>query len=87
MANHKSAIKRHRQSLKRRDHNRNIKATVRTEIKKAITALANGDKETALKLYHQAESSLAKAAAKGVLHKRNASRRTARLAKAIKTTK
>jgi small subunit ribosomal protein S20 len=80
MANHKSAEKRHKQSLVRRQRNRLVKASVRTAVKKARAAIseASTDKELVVA---QAESQLAKAAAKGVLHKKTASRLVSRLAK------
>ena len=47
MANHKQAIKRHTQSLKRKERNNYFKATCRTYLKEARLALAEGDKSTA----------------------------------------
>ena len=81
MANHPSAVKRNRQTQKRTKRNQAIRSNVRSTIKKARTALETGDKaaaESALKL---AERTLDKAATKGVLHRKNASRRLARLAR------
>ncbi|MCB9030298.1 MAG: 30S ribosomal protein S20 [Deltaproteobacteria bacterium] len=78
MANHKSAIKRNRQNTKRRERNRVIKTSVRTAIKKARTAIANGDSNTE-QLVKDAEVLLAKAARKGVFHQNNASRKLSRL--------
>ena len=43
MANHKSALKHHRQSLKRRDRNRGHRARMRTAIKKFRAMIAAGD--------------------------------------------
>jgi small subunit ribosomal protein S20 len=86
MANHKSAIKRHRQSIVKRDRNRTTKATVRAAIKAAraaITAKAPNAKE----LVVTAEKLLASAAKKGTFHRKNAARRTSRLASALTTTK
>jgi small subunit ribosomal protein S20 len=79
MANHKSAIKRHRQSLKRRDRNRLIKSTVRTLVKKAKQAVAENSPE-ALTFKIEAERALAKAAQKGIFHKKTAQRHISRLA-------
>ena len=81
MANHKSAIKRYRQSLKRRDRNREIKEELKLAIKKARSAAEKGDKTEAKKLALEAEKKLAKAAVKGIVHKGNASRRVSRLTK------
>ena len=83
MANHKSAIKRHRQSLVRRDRNRVRKSAVRTAIKKAIAAATAGKKDEALTLAKQAESMLATAAKAGLFHKATASRKVSRLTQMV----
>ena len=80
MANHKSAIKRHRRSLKLRDRNRNTKATFRTAVKEVQAALAAGKNTEAQAGLRAAERLIAKAAAKGIIHKSNAARRISRLA-------
>ena len=79
MANHKSAIKRYRQSLKRRDRNREIKDDLKGAIKKARAAAEGSDKAEAKKLALVAEQKLAKAAVKGIIHKANAKRRISRI--------
>jgi small subunit ribosomal protein S20 len=81
LANTKSAEKRHRQSLKRRARNVTVRGEVKTAVKGAREALATkgGNPTDALKA---ASKALNKAASKGVLHKRTASRRISRLAKA-----
>ncbi|MCP3144777.1 30S ribosomal protein S20 [Pyxidicoccus xibeiensis] len=81
MANTKSAEKRHRQSLKRRARNVTVRGEVKTAVKSAREALTTkaGNTADALKA---ASKALNKAASKGVLHKRTASRRISRLAKA-----
>jgi len=80
MANHTSAIKRHRQSLKRRDHNRSRRAEVRTAIKKAAAATTAGSETEAKTLARQAESAMAKAAKRGLFHKKTLARKISRLA-------
>ena len=80
MANHKSAIKRHRQSIKRRDRNRDTKSVVKEAIKKARQAADKGDKAEAKKLAVAAEKVIATAATKRVFHPANASRKISRLA-------
>lgn len=77
MANHKSAIKRNRQSIKARERNRVARAAVRTAIKKASQA---GNDAESKELMRQAERAIAKAAAKGILHPKNAQRKISRLA-------
>lgn len=84
MANHKSAIKRHKQSLKRRDKNRLSKLKIKEVVKKARIAAEKGDKAGAAKLAKDAERILAKAARKRTVHKKNAARRISRLMKVVK---
>lgn len=79
MANHKSAIKRIRQNEKRRLHNRNFRNRTRTLVKKARAAIESGDLDEARKATQLAVRDLDKLASRGVVHKRNASRRKSRL--------
>lgn len=83
MANHKSALKRHRQSLKRRDRNRAVKTRVRNLIKQVRTAVDQNDRETAQQALVEATAALDKAATKKVYHWRSASRRISRLHQAV----
>lgn len=83
---HKSAQKRHRQSLKRRLRNRSKKSTIKTYTKKAVDAVNTGA-EDALSLQQQAESLIDKAAKGSTLHKRAAARKKSRLARAINKAK
>ena len=80
MANHKSAIKRHKQSLKSRDRNRLQKTAVRTIVKETRLAAEAGEKAKALELLQAAERLITKSAGKGLYHPRNASRKVSRLA-------
>jgi small subunit ribosomal protein S20 len=80
MATHRSAKKRHAQSLRRRARNNQIQKTVRGAVRKLRDAKASGSKELP-KLLHDAERLLRKAASKGVMHKRTVSRTVSRLAK------
>lgn len=79
MANHASAERRNRQRITRTAHNRSIKSDTRTIVKKARTALASGDSSLAKTLVRQVESRLDKAAGKGVLSAKAASRVVSRL--------
>ncbi len=84
MANHKSADKRHRQSLKRRSRNRHLRGEIKDAVKafrEALETKAPADKLTAL--YREAASTLQHIASKGVIKKENASRRISRLAVAV----
>jgi len=83
LANLKSQIKRNRQNEKHRARNRVYRGGARTYVRKARLAIESGDVETARSATLQAASALDKAAAKGVLHKNNASRRKGRLMKSL----
>lgn len=80
MANHASAIKRNRQNDKRQTYNRWWKSRVREATKSVLEAPAGSD-DAKTKL-SQAMKEISKAANKGVLHKKTASRKIARLSKA-----
>jgi small subunit ribosomal protein S20 len=82
LANTKSAEKRHRQSLKRRARNVNVRTTVKDAVKSAREAIASKDGAKTTDALKAASKTLNKAASKGVLHKRTAARRISRLAKA-----
>ena len=79
---HKSAQKRHRQSLKRRALNRSRKSTVKTFVKKAVEAAQTGA-ENAAEMQRKAESLIDKAAKGSTLHRNTAARKKSRLAKRI----
>ena len=80
MATHKSAIKRHRQSLKRRERNKGVKSAVRTVFKKAVAAAQGGHAKLVNELLREANRAIAKAASKGIYKKRTAARKISRLA-------
>lgn len=82
MANIKSAEKRNRQRIKREAANRVVRGAARTALKKARLAIENNDSNAA-EAVRLAQRALDKAATKGVLHKNNASRRKARLLRAL----
>jgi small subunit ribosomal protein S20 len=87
MANHKSAEKRARQTVKRNELNRSRRSAIRTAVKQVETASASGDAAEALKALRHAESTLARGAARGTLHWKTAARKTSRLAKRAKAAK
>jgi small subunit ribosomal protein S20 len=82
LANIKSQIKRNRQNEKRRVRNRTFRGAARTAVNQARTALAGNVPETK-EAVMQAISVLDKAAAMGVIHANNASRRKSRLMKQL----
>lgn len=79
MANHPSADKRNRQRLVQTETNRSVKGSVRTAVKKARLAIAQGDAQAATEPVAAASKALAKAASKGVIHQSSASRTTSRI--------
>ena len=79
MANHPSAEKRNRQRVKRTLRNRSVHSAVRTLVKRVHTALAGKDKEKAVAALKTAVVALDKAAGKGVIHVKAASRTVSRL--------
>jgi small subunit ribosomal protein S20 len=82
LANHKSALKRHRQSLRRNARNQSVKSAVKTAVRKVRTSLAAKDPNAVQSALAAALPALDKAAAKGVIHKRTAARRASRLMRA-----
>jgi small subunit ribosomal protein S20 len=85
LANIKSAIKRVRQSARRRVRNRIVRSSMRTFVKKARTILEEGDKALAAGAVREAISALDKAAQKGIIHRNSADRRKSRLMKRLST--
>jgi len=79
MANHPSAEKRNRQRVTRTARNRTITSAVRTQVKRVRAAIAGKDKAGAKKALQEAISQIDKAATKGTLHPKAASRTIARL--------
>jgi small subunit ribosomal protein S20 len=75
---HPSAQKRHRQNLKRQEHNRAIKSRVRSAVKVASEAITNSEAAAADKL-REAARALQKAASGKTLHRNTARRQIARL--------
>jgi len=82
VANHKSAKKRARQSLRRRDRNRHDRSEMRTAVKRVRSAVESGENEAARSALTSAESQIRRAATKGLIHWKTASRRISRLTKA-----
>ncbi len=79
MANHPSALKRARQSEKKRLRNRSVNSAVRTAVKKFNVAIASSEAETVKAALKDVCSRLDRAASKGVLPKGRVSRKVSRL--------
>ncbi len=80
---HKSAIKRHRQNIKRAARNQTIRTHVRHTVRDLRETIENKDVATAEAKLRSVMATVQKAATKGVLHRNNASRRIARLSQQI----
>jgi len=85
LANHKSALKRARQSEQRRMRNKTTKTKVKNIVKDVRLAAGKESNETVLNKLNQAQSIIDKAAKKGVIHKKTASRKISRLAGLVKS--
>lgn len=83
MANHESALKRHRQSLKARLRNRAMKTRIKNVVKAVRLAVEDKNMDAASLALKKATAVLDKAATKKVIHWRNASRRISRLQVAV----
>ncbi len=84
MANHPSAAKRHRQTVRRTAVNDSRTSRMRTFVKEVEVAIASGDKAKAKAALAAAQPELQRSAKRGVLHRRTASRKLSRLSARIK---
>jgi len=78
---HTSAIKRHRQSLKKRARNIETKSKLRTLIKRARQAIDAKNQENAGGQIRLVDKELGKAVSKGIIKSNTASRWLSRLAR------
>jgi small subunit ribosomal protein S20 len=83
VAQHASALKRHRQSEKRRRRNRALKTQLRHVVRTVRASIEKKDAKGAAQTLATASRELAKAASKGVLHRNAAARKIARLSRAV----
>jgi small subunit ribosomal protein S20 len=82
MANIKSQIKRNKQNEVRRVRNKAVRSEIRTRVKNAESAAAEGA-ETSAEALRMAVKRIDKAASKGVIHKNQAANRKSRLMKRL----
>ncbi len=80
---HKSAIKRHTQSLKRAERNRQVRTRVRHAVRELREVIASNEGAAAATLLPTVVKVIDKAATKGVLHRNSASRRISRLSSQV----
>jgi len=81
----KSALKAHRQNIKRREHNRELRSKLRTGLKAIRKSLDANDVEGAKKSLTATQSLVDKMATKGIIHRNTASRYKSRLVARLKT--
>jgi small subunit ribosomal protein S20 len=78
---HASAVKAHRQTIKRTEHNRQLRSKLRTGLKDIRAAIDAGDVTKAKAALNKTYSLIDKMATKGIIHDNAASRYKSRLAK------
>jgi small subunit ribosomal protein S20 len=83
LATHDSALKRARQSEKRRMRNVAVKSTLKTHAKKVLLAVESKNPEEARKALASAIPAFQKAAGKKVIHKKTAARKISDLVKKV----
>ena len=87
MANHFSALKRARQTVKRTETNRSNTSQLRTGLRKLRQTLQSGDAKQAKAAYGSTVSLIDKAVKKGVIHKNTAARYKSRLSARVAAVK
>ena len=87
VAQHASALKRHRQSEKRRLRNKATKTKLRHIVRVTRDAVDKREGASATSALAQATKALDKAATKGAIHRNTAARRISRLTRAVHAAK
>ncbi len=80
MAHTISALKRIRQSEKKKLRNKSYKSKMRTMVKKFNSAVEAGETQVTEKAFKDAVSTISSIGSKGVIHKNQVARRMSRLA-------
>ena len=83
MANIASQIKRNRQNEVHRQRNLAVRSELKTRIRQALAAAEAGDADAAHEAQRLAQQKIDTALSKGLLHKKTAGRRKARLHRQI----
>jgi len=84
---HKSAVKRHRQNVKRQVRNQVVRTRVRHAVRELREVIAKKDTATAETMLRDTMKTIDKAVTKGVLHRNNAARRISRLSQQVAALK
>jgi small subunit ribosomal protein S20 len=80
VASHDSALKAHRQNVKRREHNRQLRTRLRSALRDIRAAIDSNDPTTVTEALRQTVSLVDKMASKGLIHRNTAGRYKSRLA-------
>ncbi|MFH7325024.1 30S ribosomal protein S20 [Desulfurivibrio sp. C05AmB] len=83
MANHKSAMKRNRQNVVRRERNRANRSRLKTLVRRVNEAVAGNAPEQAREALQAAVPMIAKAVNKGTIHRNTAARKVSRLSRRV----
>ena len=79
MANHKSALKRARQTIVKTEVRKSRISRIKTFIRRVEDAVSSGNAEEARQAFLLAQPEIQRGVTKGVLHKNTAARRVSRL--------
>jgi small subunit ribosomal protein S20 len=80
---HASAVKAHRQTIKRTEHNRELRSKLRTGLKAIRSAIDAGEADRAKTLLSETFSLIDKMSGKGIIHDNAAGRYKSRLVKRL----
>jgi small subunit ribosomal protein S20 len=80
VASHESALKAHRQNVKRREHNRQLRTRLRSALRDIRAAIDTNDPAKVKDALRQTISLVDKLAGKGLIHRNTAARYKSRLA-------
>jgi small subunit ribosomal protein S20 len=83
VASHESALKAHRQNIKRREHNRQLRTRLRSALRDIRAAIDSGDPNTVKDALRATISLVDKMAAKRLIHRNTAGRYKSRLASRV----
>ena len=83
MARHKSALRQHRSSLRKRSVNTQTKSALRTTMRKLREAIADNDREGSVKMLPGVFQVIDKSVKKGAIKKNTGSRYKSRLSRQV----
>ena len=83
MASHDSALKAHRQNIRRREHNRQLRTRLRSALRDIRAAIDGGDPAQVKDALRSTISLVDKMAGKGLIHRNTAGRYKSRLSQRV----